>query len=231
MAFNFGSIATVQAQSSAQHMLTPWNIHSVKFAGCKVDHIKGKKDPSVTYDILKVRFENEDGYYEESIFFPKDGDDVRPTYKNKEGHDYEAPSSFERTMTFIAQFASVINPEGWTKMQAASSKFRSFDDVCNALIKITDSKKGVETHIKLIGVNKDGTIRPAFPRICGVSKEGQLFTSDNCIGDKLFFTPYEEGKRKEFLNAAPTPAKASSGDFPEESKDESDELNSMLADL
>lgn len=204
MAFNFGQIATTQATATVSRTLKPWAIYPVKFAGCRVDHIQGKKDPSQTYDILKIRFENEEGYYEESIFFPREGDDERPTYQNREGHDYQTPSRFEQTMAIIAQLGTVLNREGFEKMQAASSKFRNFEDVCKALIAITDPVKGKETNIKLIGRNRDGRVSAALPRICGVNKQGELFTSDNFIGDKLFFTTYEENQISAYQNAKPT---------------------------
>lgn len=202
--FNFGSLATTQATSSTQQRLKPWGIYPVKFAGARVDHVQGKKDPDAMYDILKVRFEGEDGYYEESIFYPKDGDDKRPVYQSKEGHDYEGASSFERTMTFIAQVAEVLNPEGWKKMQAASSKFRSFDDVANAFIKVTDVAKGAETNLKLVGGTQNGQVVARLPKFVAVNKNGESFTCDNFIGDKLFFSDRENSRRNEYLKAKPT---------------------------
>jgi hypothetical protein len=204
MAFNFGSLATTPATSTSKPRLKPWGIYPVKFVGARKETITGKKDPSATYEVLKVRFEGEDGFYEESIFFPKEGDDIRPTYTSKDGHEYQGISSFERTMTFIAQVAQVLNPEGWQKMRAISSKFKSFDDVVSAFIKVTDPAKDKETNIKLIGKNSNGTVNASLPKFAAVSKEGELFVTDNFIGDKLFFTPYEESKKQEYYNAAPT---------------------------
>lgn len=202
--FNFGSLATTQATSNVQQRLKPWGIYPVKFAGARKETIQGRKDTSKTYEILKVRFEGENGYYEESIFFPKPEDTKRPVYTNSEGHEYEGASSFERTMTFIAQVSEVLNPEGFKKMQAASSKFRSFDDVVNAFIKITDTAKGKETNLKLVGRVQNGSVVPALPKFVAINKNGEKFTSDNFIGDKLFFSNYEENKRTEYLNAKPT---------------------------
>ena len=202
--FNFGSLATTQATSNVQQRLKPWGIYPVKFAGAKKETIQGKKDPSATYEILKVRFDGEDGYYEESIFYPKDGDDQRPTYTSKDGHEYQGASSFDRTMTFIAQVAEVLNPEGFKKMQEASSKFKSFDDVVKAFITITDKVKGKETKLKLVGRTQNGNVVAALPKFVAVNKNGEKFTCDNFLGDKLFFSAYEETKKAEYLNAKPT---------------------------
>lgn len=202
--FNFGSLATTQATSNVQQRLKPWGIYSVKFAGARKETIQGKKDPNATYEILKVRFDGEDGYYEESIFYPKDGDDQRPTYTSKDGHEYQGASSFDRTMTFIAQVAEVLNPEGFKKMQEASSKFKSFDDVVKAFITITDKVKGKETKLKLVGRTQNGNVVAALPKFVAVNKNGEKFTCDNFLGDRLFFSAYEETKKAEYLNAKPT---------------------------
>lgn len=202
--FNFGSLSTIQATSTTKPRLKPWNIYNVKFAGARIESVQGKKDPSQTYTILKVRFEGEDGYYEESIFYPKAGDDARPEYTSKDGHKYLGASPFDRTMTFIAQVADVLNPEGFAKMQAASSKFRSFDDVAKAFIQITDKAKDKETKLKLIGKNKDGNVQAALPKFVAINKQGQRFCCDNFLGDKVFFSAYEEGRREEYLKAKPT---------------------------
>lgn len=203
--FNFSSLATTQATSNAQQRLKPWNIYKVKFAGARKETIKGKKDPDAVYDILKVRFEGEDGFYEESIFYPKAGDEKRPTYTSKDGHEYQGASSFDRTMTFIAQVADVLNPEGFKKMQKASAAFKEFDDVVKAFIKITDVAKDKETHLKLVGKNqKDGSVVASLPKFVAINKNGEKFTCDNFIGDKLFFSAYEETKKNEYANAKPT---------------------------
>lgn len=202
--FNFGTLATTQATSNVQRLLKPWNIYPVKFAGARKEVIQGKKDPNATYEILKVRFEGEDGYYEESIFYPKPGDEERPIYTSRDGHEYQGASSFDRTMTFIAQVAEVLNPEGFKKMQAASSKFKSFDDVVTAFIKITDPVKGKATHLKLVGKTKDGNVTAVLPKFVAISKNGEKFTCDNFVGDKLFFSAYEEKKKAEYQNAKPT---------------------------
>ena len=202
--FNFGSLATTQATSNVQQRLKPWGIYPVKFSGARKETIKGKKDPNAVYEILKVRFDGADGYYEESIFYPKDGDEKCPIYTSKDGHEYQGASSFDRTMTFIAQVAEVLNPEGFKKMQAASAKFRSFDDVVTAFIKITDSAKGKETNLKLVGRTQNGNVVASLPKFVAINKNGEKFTCDNFVGDKLFFSAYEESKKSEYLNAKPT---------------------------
>lgn len=219
--FNFGSLASTQPTSSVQQRLRPWGIYPVKFVGARKETINGKKDPNAVYDILKVRFEGEDGYYEESIFYPKDGDDVRPTYKSKDGHEYQGASPFDRTMTFIAQVAEVLNPEGFKKMQEASSKFRSFDDVVKVFIAITDKVKGKETNLKLIGRVQNGSVVAGLPKFVAINKKGEKFTCDNFIGEKLFFTASEEARKAEYANAKPTNMSESDASIPSDINDSS----------
>lgn len=165
---------------------------------------KLKKDPTAHYKVLAINFENEDGVFSVNQFFPKEGDDVRRSYDGKNGGKVEMPSNFETLMAIVKQTAMVLNPKGFEAMQAASSKFKSFDDVASALIKITDKVKGTETKLKLVGRNRDGKVVAEIPRVLGINKEGEAFVADNYIGSKLFFSDYEEGKRAEYLNSKPT---------------------------
>ena len=203
MAFNFG-ISAESAVKSSRRPLSAWNIHEVEFKGCEIREFAGKKDPSAHYKVLSINFENEDGYFSLTNFFPKDGDDARKEFDGKNGGKAVMPSNFETLMAIVKQTAQVLSPAGFEKMQAASSKFRSFDDVANALITITDKVKGTKTKLKLIGKNRDGRVVADIPRIVGINKEGEAFIADNYIGDKLFFSDYEETQRSKFMNATPT---------------------------
>lgn len=212
MLMNFGTLKTVQTTSSSKR-LKPWGIYKVKFEGCRVDHIQGKKDPSKTYDIFKVRFEGDEGYYEESIFFPTENDVKRPTRKNKEGHEIEMVSNFERTMAFLAQLGEVVNHDGFEKLRAASDKIKSFDELCNLFIKITDPKKGTEMYLKLIGkTDTAGMVQPCLPYFVALGTPDTNgvrtpFPSDNFVSldvNKLAFSAYEEGNMKKFKEATPT---------------------------
>ena len=202
-AFNFG-ISAESAVRNTRRPLSAWNIHEVEFKGCEIREFDGKKDPSAHYKVLAINFENEDGYFSVTNFFPKDGDDERREYDGKNGGKVSMPSNFETLMAIVKQTAQVLSPAGFEKMQAASSKFKSFDDVAKALIKITDPVKGTKTKLKLVGRNRDGKVVADIPRIVGINKEGVAFISDNYIGDKLFFSDYEETQRSKFVNATPT---------------------------
>lgn len=200
--FNFG-ISKESAIKTVRPKLKPWNIYDVKFMGCEVREFAGKKDPSVSYKVLDIKFENADGYFTVTKFFPKAGDDQRKSVDTANGGKRELASNFEELMNIVKQTAEVLNPEGFKKMSELSSKFKSFDDVAKTLIAITDKVKGCETKIKLVGRNRDNRVDAEIPNITSVF-DGTATITDNYIGSKLFFSDYEENKRKEYLKSTPS---------------------------
>jgi hypothetical protein len=106
-------------------------------------------------------------------------------------------------MQLVAHFAGTLNPDGFKKLQEISGKFKSFDDMTTAFIKVVNAVKGKETNLKLVGRNNNGTIYACFPNVLGTNSKNEFFPI-NVIGDSLFFSAYEEGKRNEYLNAKPT---------------------------
>lgn len=200
--FNFG-ISKESAVKTVRPQLKPWNIYDVTFVGCEVREFAGKKNPNETYKVLDIKFENEDGYFTVTKFFPKAGDDVRREVDTKNGGKRELASNFEELMNIVKQTAAVLTPEGFNKMSELSPKFKSFDDVAKTLIAITDKVKGSQTKIKLVGRTRDNRVVAEIPTITSVF-DGVATITDNYIGSKLFFSDYEEGKRAEYLKSKPT---------------------------
>lgn len=204
--FNFG-ISKESAVKTVRPQLKPWNIYDVKFMGCEVREFAGKKDPNITYKVLDIKFENEDGYFTVTKFFPKAGDDQRRKVKNSNGGEREMASNFEELMNIVKQTVEVLTPEGFKTLSELSSKFKSFDDVAKIMIKVTDKVKGCETKIKLVGRNRDNRVVAEIPNITSVF-DGVATITDNYIGSKLFFSNWEEGQREAYLNSKPTEMKA-----------------------
>lgn len=230
MSMNFGFSAE-SAVCNTRRPLAPWGIYKVKFTGAEIATFKGHKDPNAEYKVLRFNFENEDGYYSESLFFPKDGDDQRRSYESN-GGTVQTPSSLELTMAVVKQTLQVLSPKGYAAVQKASAKFKSFDDVANAAIQVLDKVKGIETNLKLTGRVRDGKVVAQIPRLVGI-KDGVLFISNNYIGDKLYFNDYEEGKRVEFLNTKPTkPVEPATNTVTDTDDDtDSSEVEALLAGL
>lgn len=195
------SLTEQSAVRTAKRQFNPFEIHTVKFAGAEIKEV-GKE---TKYKILSISFENETGSANMSIFWPTEADTVRPVATAKDGHEYERASRWENTKAIIAQTLQVLNPEGYTKFQAASSKFKNFDDMANAFVKVVNAAKGKETNVKFAGyVNKQGYTQLSFPTIVGINKQGESFISDNYIGD-VVLSSYEMQRAKEFGAPKPTP--------------------------
>ena len=180
--------------------------------------------------MLSIKYENEDGYFNVDLFFPKDGDDVRPEFDGANGGKVQMASSFETTMAIVKQTAQVLNPKGFEQMQKLSVKFKSFDDVAKTFIKVTTPAIDTDIKIKLTGKNRDGKVVAQIPRILALNKEGEAFICDNYIGPKLFWSDYEAGKRDEYLKSTPTDpdkAVADTAGVDEAPKDDLD-LDSLL---
>lgn len=238
--FVFGPIDKVQATAGGNRRLRPWDIYEVKFVEAKYETFEGKKEENKgqIYEALTVRFENEDGYYEERIFNPGEKGNERFKNKTAEGHEYESASPMEKLRIFIAQMLTVLAPEKMPKMVELAPKVTSFKQLVEVFAKLLEGAKGKTTHLKLAGkTDKTNRIVPCLPKFAGVNKQGELFTADNFIGDKLFFSPYEEGKQKEYRKAKPTdmekkenPVEASVDDLPntEAPQEEIDDFEGLL---
>ncbi len=201
---NFG-LSTESAVRVSSHMLAPWEIHDVQFKGVEVRHIQGKKDPTATYDILSIKYGDEDGgYYNLDMFFPKAGDDQVREFPGANGGTIKFPSTVMTITKTIQQTIEVLNPEGLKEL--AGKNYTDFNALATDFAKIMEPVIGKKTKLKLVGKNRNGRVEPATPRIVSMSKEGQPYISANYIGDKLFWTPWEEGQREAFKNAKPSEA-------------------------
>lgn len=239
--FVFGPIDKVQATAGGNRRLRPWDIYEVKFVEARYETFEGKKEENKgqIYEALTVRFENEDGYYEERVFNPGEKGNERFKNKNAEGHEYESASPMEKLRIFIAQLLTVLAPEKMPKMVEVAPKIQSFKQLADVVVKLLEGAKGKTTHLKLTGKidSKTNRVVPCLPKFAGVYKNGELFTADNFIGDKLFFSPYEEGHKKAYLEAKPTdmekkenPVEASVDDLPssEAPQEEIDDFEGLL---
>ena len=219
MSFNFG-ISAESAVRNARRPLSPWNIYDVKFMGVETRTFQGKKDPSATYQVFDIKFENEDGYFTKTVYFPKDGDTKRRPYTRSNGTTGYMPSSLESLLGIVHQTVQVLcGDDGYARFREVAGKCKDFNTFLKAFIQITDKKKGTETKLKLVGRNRDGKVFADIPNVVGINPNaeniaedsendnGERYIADNYIGQKLYFTDYEEGKRNEYLNSKPTTIK------------------------
>ena len=202
---DFSINSSVSAVSNSIKQLAPFAIYDVKYEKSEIVEFDGKKDPSQHYKTLRVRFSNADGYYEETIFFPTPADGEPKEYERPDGTKQKFPSNWDRIKFFMAQVMTVLNPEGYKKFCEASSKFKDFEMMANAFIKVLEPAMGKETKLKLMGrTDESGNVHATLPKFLSYNRDGQLYISTNFIGDRVFFSTYEEGLVQKFKNAKPT---------------------------
>lgn len=207
MNFNFNSISEQNFSSASGSYLRPYDIYTVNLTKIEKTELKGSKDPNAVYPIVALEFTgtgDNKGVFSTNLFIPTSEQDMeRPSYENKEGHEYQRPSRFENFQFTLMQIVHAINPAGEEKIKANASKIKTVDQFIDLIIKALAGKNNVETKLKLVGRNNNGTVYAALPNACGLNKAGEVFPV-NFIGDNLFFTNYELTQQKNYQNAKPT---------------------------
>lgn len=217
MAFNF-NLNEVK-QSTPSNFLKPYNIYPDVTIG-NVEIKEGTSAKGNAWKAIQITFSCKDGDYNHSIFFIKDDKDFERTIMDMpNGGKRELPSSWERTRDTMAAIGFAFFPDTFTKLQAVSSKAKSFDDIAKVFVKYAKDAIGQNpTNMKLVGRNSNGSVYATLPNCTGIAeaKDEAHATSNNVnvgewytwmvspFGANLTFTNYEEKKRNEFNNAKPT---------------------------
>ena len=207
MNFNFSNLNNSNFTSTSGQYLKPYDIYNVNLTKIEKTELKGSKDPNAVYPIVALEFTStgdNKAVFSTNLFIPTSEQDTeRPKFKNNEGHEYERPSRFENFQFTLMQIVHAINPAGEEKIKANASKIKTVDQFIDLIIKALAGKNNVETKLKLVGRNNNGTVYAALPNACGLNKAGEVFPV-NFIGDNLSFTNYELTQQKNYQNAKPT---------------------------
>lgn len=213
--------------STQKPMLKPWAIHDVILKSVEYSEFAKKDDPSQQFKTMKIRFENETGYFEETIFCPKDGDDVRKKSVNKStGVETEMVSSFENFQIEIAHIGESLFSDNYAKFKTKSFNLPDqFKEFVELFKKAATPAINKSTKLKLIG-NKEG--RPRLPYFARINKEGDAVITNNFLGDKVFFSDYELTQAEKFKDIKPTNMKKSSTPTDDVESSESTDLDFEL---
>ena len=207
MNFNFNNLAESNFSSNAGQYLRPYDIYKVNLTKIEKTELKGSKDPNATYPIVVLEFTgcgDNKGVFTKNLFIPTSEQDMeRPTFQNAEGHDYQRPSRFENFQYTLMQIVHILNPTGEQKIKDNASKIKTIDQFIDLIIKALAGKEKVETNLKLIGRNVNGTYYAELPNGVNLSRDGELYPT-NFIGENLSFTNYEIGEMNKYKNARPT---------------------------
>ena len=205
--FDFSNLNNTSFNNDSVAHLKPYNIYTVNLTKIEKTELKGSKDPNAVYPVVALEFTgtgDDKGIFTTNLFIPTTEDDMkRPVFKNNEGHEYNRPSRFENFQYTLMQIVHALNPDGEEKIKANASKIKTIDQFIELIIKALNGKNNVETNLKLVGRNNNGTIYAALPQACGLNKAGEIFPV-NFIGENLFFSNYELTQQKNYQNAKPT---------------------------
>jgi hypothetical protein len=225
MDFNFSNLSQTSFSSNSTAHLKPYNIYKVNLTKIEKTELKGSKDPNAVYPVVALEFTGcgeDKGVFTTNLFIPSTQDDlVRPSFKNAEGHEFNRPSRAENFQYTLMQIVHAINPAGEEKIKANGSKIKTIDQFIDLIVKALAGKENVETNLKLVGRNNNGTVYAALPNSCGLNKSGEIFAT-NFIGENLFFSNYELNQQKAYQNATPT-----NMDKVDEASDESLDLDGI----
>lgn len=205
--FSFSTTAGT-SQSTTKPRLAGNDIYQVKFEGCELKDVAGVKDTSMTYKQLILKFSNEDGVFEHTVWEPKAEDFIRKdsefTNKNNQIEKIPQPSGVETMMLLFKHAIDTLNPTVAKQIDSNERNLgaANWDALREMVAKILDAGKGVTTSIKLL-TNKSGeAIFPGF--FTGLTKEGKAYVRNNFIGSKISFSAYEVQRIKNAATAKPT---------------------------
>lgn len=239
MNFNFSEVSLPSNIS----YLKPYTIYDNVVID-KIDTKEGTSSKGKAWKNMTITFKCEEGIHNESIFWITDNSDFeRNTYKKNDGSEGVLPSNWETTRDTMAAIGLTFAPDIFPKLQAASTKAKSFDDIANAYIKMIDSVKGkVSTKMKLVGKNSNGKVYAALPKCIGIAQAttekaaaehgvnlNDYYTWLICpFGDNLKFTNYELQQKAKLEKAKPTSMDSINAGIDSASDTEIDDFDKLL---
>jgi hypothetical protein len=189
------SIDQNTATASNASYLSPNKIHTVTFKGAEATQVGN----DTKYDVLKLKFENEEGVFEDTIFPPK-----LPEGAVRKTDPYLSPSEVEELMAKLRHYISALNPDLDKQIEAGTKTLAAKDWNQLRAVMVKALEKGVnkEIQLKLMANNKNMAVVPGY--ILAISKNGNTYLRTKFIGDKVTFTDKEIEKMSKQASAKPT---------------------------
>lgn len=211
--FNF-NITAGASQSTFKPQLPGNEIYEVTFDGASIEDIQGKKDPSQVYKVLKLRFSNEKGQFEHTIFEPRSEDFERgenKTTRNGEVSTFPTPSNVESMMLLLKHVIDAVLPSVGKKIDEGEVTLggKNWDQLRTNVVTVLEKGKGATTKIKLLSDNKGNARFPGF--FTSLNQEGKAYIRNNFVGNTIGFTSYEKTRIDNAANAKPTDMSESLG--------------------
>jgi len=183
----------------AKQVLEGNKIHTVKFDGIEKVELKNGE-----MHCLRIKFSNDEGYFNHTIFEPQQGDDQDTT-----GAFGPNPSRVTSMMILLRHLGAAICPDLNAKINAFDSK-TTWEQIRNIVIETTTPAIGTETKIKLFkrkytdpntGAPREDSQFPAF--FVSYNRDGNLYMRTNFIGKGIYFLSKELDQIKKQDEAKP----------------------------
>lgn len=189
------SIDQNTATASNANYLAGNKIHTVQFKGAELAQVGNE----TKYDVLKLKFENEEGTFEDTIFPPK-----LPEGAVRKTDPYVAPSDVEELMAKLRHYISALNPELDKQIESGTKTLaaKDWNQLRGVVIKALSTGINKEVQLKLLNNGKNMAVVPGF--ILGISKAGATYLRTKFIGDKLMFTDKEIERMSKAAGAKPS---------------------------
>lgn len=213
------SFSFSDVKQSGSKYLRAYNIYSnVTLDGVEIK--EGTSAKGNKWKAMYINFSCPEGSYNHSIFYPmSDKDFERREQEMPNGGKRQYPSNWEQARNTMAAIGFTFFPEDFTKMQEASAKATSFEQIASMFIKCVEKNKGkVHTNMKLVGKSTNGSVYAALPSCVGIAEAntpekaannnvnvGEWYTwMVSPFGDKLFLNDHEKNAKKALEEAKPT---------------------------
>lgn len=163
-------------------------IHTVTFDGVEKVELKNGE-----WKCLRIKFSNEEGYFNHTIFEPQPGDDQETD--NVFGG--KNPSRVMEMMTLLRHLGAAVCPELNKKIDAFDNK-TTWEQIRTIVVNTTTPAIGKETKIKLYKRDRvdqntgERRSEPQFPAFfLSYSQDGRLYMRTNFIGKGIYFSDKE----------------------------------------
>lgn len=213
MNFNFSTTAGA-SQSTFKPQLEGNKIYNVKFDGAEATELQGKKDPSMVYKVLKLKFSNDEGVFEHMIFEPRQEDAERRQSTTSSGETFENPSNIESMMLLLKHTIDAVVPNVGKQIDEGTANLSAtgWDALRKKIVEILKPGIGTETKIKLVTDKNNNARFPGF--FASLAREtNKPYIRTNFIGEKVAFSSYEMDRINKAANAKPTDMKDDIMDF------------------
>lgn len=186
MNFNFNG-AEIANVGASKPQLEGNKIHDVQFDGCEAVELKDG-----TMKVLRIKFSNDEGTFNHTIFEPREGDD-----KDTDGQFGKNPSRIKEMMTLLRHLGTAVCPALVDYINSINGNV-TWDQIRKHIVEVTTPAIGTKTKIKLLakkrtdpntGADRTDSVFPSY--FLSYSREGSLYMRTKFIGSHLVFTDKE----------------------------------------